>query len=56
MGAFGTRPSCRSARCLRVGSSAAVIDSGLDGLAANPHVEVPARYRDEVDELLANGW
>ena len=23
---------------------------------ANPPVEVPARYRDELDELLANGW
>ena len=28
----------------------------LDGLAANPHIEVPARYRDEVDDLLATGW
>ena len=28
----------------------------LDGLAANPHIEVPARYRDEWDELVAEGW
>ena len=28
----------------------------VDGLAASPQVEVPARYRDEWDELLAEGW
>ena len=28
----------------------------LDGLAANPHIEVPAKYRDEVDELHTAGW
>ena len=28
----------------------------IDGLAANPHIEVPARYRDEMGELLASGW
>ena len=28
----------------------------LEGLAANPHVEVPARYRAELDELKASGW
>ena len=28
----------------------------IDGLAANPHIEVPARYRAEMDELLASGW
>ena len=27
----------------------------VDGLAANPHIEVPARYRDEWDELVAKG-
>ena len=28
----------------------------VDGLAANPLVEVPARYRDEWDELVAEVW
>jgi hypothetical protein len=28
----------------------------LDGLAASPHIEVPDRYRAEVEELRANGW
>ena len=28
----------------------------LDGLAANPHIEVPAKYRDEVDKLMRAGW
>ncbi len=28
----------------------------VDALAASPHVEVPARYRAEWDELVAQGW
>ena len=28
----------------------------LEGLAANPHVDVPERYRAEMDELRAGGW
>lgn len=28
----------------------------LEGLAANPQVEVPARHRVELDELKASGW
>ena len=28
----------------------------VEGLAANPHIEVPERYRGEFDELLREGW
>ena len=28
----------------------------LDGLTANPHIKVPTRYRDEIDELMRSGW
>ncbi len=28
----------------------------VDGLADNPHIEVPARYRAEWDQLVTEGW